>query len=157
MSKKPHAIKFPPDQRRELERFVTHGKQSARAITRARILLLTQDGRPVTEIAQTLGVSRGTIYNVYKRYTQRKARTPLLEVLQEAPRSGRPLKLDTAVEAKVTMIACSEPPAGRARWTLYLIADKLVRLGVTDSISHESVRQMLKKTASSPGSRNSGA
>lgn len=157
MSKKPHAIKLTPDERQELEKFVTRGKQSARAITRARILLLTQDGRPVTEIAQTLGVSRGTIYNVYKRYTQRKARAPLVEVLQEAPRSGRPLTLDTRVEAKVTMIACSMPPVGRTRWTLHLIADKLVSLGVTDTISHESVRQLLKKTASSPGSRNSGA
>jgi transposase len=156
MSKKQRIVTLTPAQRQELERFVTRGKQSARAITRARILLLTQDGRRVPEIAHTLGVSRGTIYNVYNRYQQKPARTPLLEVLQEAPRSGRPLKLDLAVEAKVTMLACSAPPTGRARWTLHLIADKLVSLGVTDSISHESVRQVLKKTASSPGPRNSG-
>jgi len=102
-------------------------------------------------------VSRGTIYNTYKRYRQKEARTPLMDVLQEAPRRGRPLKFESRVEAKVTRIACSEPPAGRARWTLQLIADKLVTLGVTDSISHESARQLLKKPASSPGSRDSGA
>jgi transposase len=94
---------------------------------------------------------------VYKRYKRKKLRTPLVEVLEEEPRSGRPLKLDSRVAAQVTMLACSAPPAGRARWTLHLIADKVVKLGVTDSISHESVRQMLKKIASSPGSRSSGA
>jgi putative transposase len=157
MSQKQNAIKLTSNERQELERFVTCGKKSAREITRARILLLTQDGRQVTEIARTLGVSRGTIYNVYKRYKRKKLRTPLVEVLEEEPRSGRPLKLDSRVAAQVTMLACSAPPAGRARWTLHLIADKVVKLGVTDSISHESVRQMLKKIASSPGSRSSGA
>jgi transposase len=157
MSKKQSVVILTPEERQELERFVTRGKKSAREITRARILLLTQDGRQVTEIARTLGVSRGTIYNMYKRYKRKKLRTPLVEVLAEEPRSGRPLKLDDRVQAKVTLIACSEPPTGRARWTLHLIADKLVTLGVTESISHESVRQMLKKIASSPGSRRSGA
>jgi len=156
MSKKQHGVRLTPAERQELERFVTQGKKSARAITRARILLLTHDGRRVTEIAQTLGVSRGTIYNLYQRYQHKKARPPLLEVLQEAPRSGRPLKFDSRVEAQVTMLACSAPPAGRARWTLHLLADRLVTLGVTDSMSHESARQLLKKTASSPGSRSSG-
>jgi transposase len=157
MSKKQSSVILTEEERQELERFVTRGKKSAREITRARILLLTQDGRQVTEIAQTLGVSRATIYNVYKRYQQQKPRTPLVEVLEEAPRSGRPLKLDSRVQAKVTLIACSQPPTGRARWTLHLIADKLVQVGVTESISHESVRQLLKKIASSPGSRSSGA
>ena len=140
-----------------MERFVTRGKKSARELTRARILLLTQDGRQVSDIARTLGVSRGTIDNVYKRYQRKKPRPPLVELLEEGPRSGRPLKLDSRVQAKVTLIACSEPPTGRARWTLHLIADKLVKLGVTDTISHESVRQLLKKIAPSPGSRTNGA
>jgi putative transposase len=157
MSKKLSAVKLTSDQRHELEMFVTRGKKSAREITRARILLLAQDGRRATDIARTLGVSRGTIYNVCQKYKEKKARTRLAEVLKEEPRSGRPLKLDSRVEATVTMIACSDPPAGRARWTLHLIADKLVRLGVTDAISHESVRQLRKKTTSSRGSRSSGA
>ena len=157
MAKKQSGVSLTPQERQELERFVTRGKKSAREITRARILLLTQEGRPVTEIACTLGVSRATVYNVYKRYLRKKPRAPLVEVLEEEPRSGRPLKLDSRVQAKVTMIACSEPPIGRARWTLHLIADKVVKLGVTESISHESVRQVLKKIASSPGSRSSGA
>jgi putative transposase len=157
MSQKQNAIKLTRAERQELERFVTRGKKSARQITRARILLLTQDGRQVTDIAHTLGVSRGTIYNVYQRYQRKPTRTPLVEVLGDEPRSGRPLKLDSRVAATVTMIACSEPPTGRARWTLHLIADKVVKWGVTESLSHESVRQVLKKTASTPGSQSNGA
>jgi transposase len=146
MPQKNKAITLTPQDQRELEAFVASGKKSAREITRARILLLAQAGRRVIDIARTLGVSRGTIYNVYTRYRQKKARTRLVAVLQDAPRSGRPVTCDSRVEAKVTMIACSDPPAGRGRWTLQLIADKLVQLGVTDSISRERVRQLLKKT-----------
>jgi transposase len=155
MPQKRRAVTLTPAERQELDTFVTRGKKSARAITRARILLLSHEGRRVTDIARLLGVTRRTVYNVWQRY-KTKAQAPLWQVLQEGPRSGRPLKLDSRVAAKVTLLACSAPPAGRARWTLHLIADKVVKLGVTDSISHESVRQLLKKITSSPGSRNSG-
>ncbi len=111
---------------------------------------MAEEGKSDSDSARLLGLSRGTVYNVRKKYAT-KARQPLGEWLQDAPRSGRPLKFDGRVEAKVTMLACSAPPAGRGRWTLHLIADKLVTLGVTDSISHESVRTLLKKTNFSPG------
>jgi putative transposase len=144
------AIKLTRTERGELETFVAHGKRSARAITRARILLLSDEGRKEHDLTELLGVSRGTVYNVRKRY-QQKAHTHILDLLHDEPRSGRPIKLDSRVEAKVTLIACSEPPAGCGRWTLHLIADKLVTLGVTASISHESVRRLLKKTTLSRG------
>jgi putative transposase len=137
-------------ERKALEDFVRHGKKSARAITRARALLLSDEGKKEHEVAKLLGVARGTIYNTRKKYLQ-KGQAPILDLLQEAPRSGRPITLDSRVEAKVTMIACSTPPTGRSRWTLQLIADKLVELAVTESISHESVRRVLKKTNSSRG------
>ena len=156
MPKPQRAVTLTQADHQELQTFVTRGKKSARAITRARILLLGHEGRRVTDIARLLGVTRRTVYNVRDRY-KAKARRPLWQVLQEGPRSGRPLKLDSRVEAQATMLACSAPPAGRARWTLHLLADKLVKLGVTDSISHESVRQLLKKTTSNPGSRSNGA
>lgn len=139
----------------ELEAFVAHGKKSAREINRARVLLLAQEGKGDSDSARLLGLSRGTVYNVCKTYESR-ARRPLREVLQDAPRPGRPIKLDSRVEAQVRMLACSEPPDGCSRWTLQLIADKVVTLGVTDAISHESVRQLLKKTNSNRGSMNSG-
>lgn len=137
-------------ERKTLEDFVGHGKKSARAITRARMLLLLDEGRKEHELTELLGVSRGTVYNIHKKY-QQKGQASILDLLHDAPRSGRPITLDSRVEAKVTMIACSTPPTGRGRWTLQLIADKVVELAVTESISYESVRRMLKKTNSSRG------
>jgi transposase len=144
------------EERTELERFVTQGEKRAREINRARILLLAGEGRGDSDIGRILGLSRGTVYNVRRKY-KTKGPASLREVLKEEPRSGRPIEIDSWVEAKVTMLACAIPPSGRARWTLHLLADKLVKLGVIDSISQESVRQILKKTTSSPGSRNNGA
>jgi Homeodomain-like domain len=83
---------------------------------------------------------------VRKKY-QQKAYEHILDFLQEAPRSGRPIKIDRRVEANVTMLACSDPPEGYGRWTLHMIADRLVQLAVIDTISHESVRRTLKKTS----------
>jgi putative transposase len=137
-------------ERQALEDFVSHGEKSARAITRARILLLMAEGRNEHELTEILGVSRGTVYNVRKKY-QQKGHAAILDLLHDAPRSGRPITLDSRVEAKITMIACSTPPMGRGRWTLQLIADKVVELAVTESISYESVRRVLKKTNSSRG------
>ena len=74
----------------------------------------------------------------------------MLDVLHETPRSGRPIKIDSRVEAKVTMIAGSDPPEGYGRWTLHMIADKLVQLEVIETISHESVRRTLKKNKLKP-------
>lgn len=139
------AVNLTKAERGALETFVAHGKRSARAITRARILLLSDEGRKERELTQLLGVSRGTVYNVRKKY-QQKAHAHIVELLPDEPRGGRPLELDSRVEATVAMIACSAPPAGCGRWTLQLIADKLVQLEVTDSIARESVRRMLKKT-----------
>ena len=150
MPTKPRVVTLTQRERKALEDFVGHGKKSARAITRARILLLFDEGRKEQELTELLGVSRGTVYNVRKKY-QQKGQAPILELLHDAPRSGRPITLDSRVEAKVTMIACSTPPTGRGRWTLQLIADKVVELAVTESISPESVRRVLKKTNSSRG------
>ena len=145
MPRKRLAVRLTAEERDVLEQFVAHGKKSARAINRARILLLLDEERSETDVTTILGVSRGTIYNVRKKYLQ-KADEHILDVLHEAPRSGRPIKIDTRVAAHVTMIACSDPPEEAGRWTLHMIADKLVQLEVIDSISHESVRRTLKKT-----------
>jgi transposase len=151
MSKKPSAIKLTKADRGALEKFVAHGKKSAREITRARLLLLADEGRKERELMESLGVSRGPVSNVRKKY-QTQTYDDIVELLHDAPRSGRPLKLDSRVEAKVTLIACSAPPEGRGRWTLHRIADQLVKLEVTEASSHESVRRRLKQTTSSPGS-----
>ena len=138
MPTKQRVVTLTQRERKALEDFVGHGKKSARAITRARILLLLDEGQKEHKLTELLGVSRGTVYNVRKQY-QQKDHASILALLHEAPRSGRPITLDSRVEAKVTMIACSTPPSGRSRWTLQLIADKVVELAVTESISTGSL------------------
>jgi putative transposase len=145
MPKKSPAVRLTAEERDLVEKFVAHGRKSARAINRARILLLLDEERSEKDVTTLLGVSRGTLHNVRTKYLH-KADEHILDILHEAPRSGRPIKIDTRVEAHVTMIACSDPPEGYSRWTLHMIADKLVQLEVIDTISHESVRRTLKKT-----------
>ena len=113
-------------------------------MNRARILRLSNASMKVNEIAKVLSVSPATRANVRQKY-QQKEHGHILDFLQDAPRSGRPITRDSSVEAKVSMIACSAPPEGCARWTLHLIADRLVQLDVVETISHERVRSLLKK------------
>ena len=144
MSRERIEIELSESDEANLQDFVSCGQKNAREINRARILLLSHAGKRVKEIEQALGVSRATIYNVRHNY-QQQAPADILAFMQDKPRSGRPLKFDSRVEAQASLIACSAPPEGSAHWTLHLIADKLVKLDAVDSISHESVRQLLKK------------
>lgn len=142
-----YPVHLTPQGRKTLEKFVKSGQKSAREITRARILLLVDEGKSDWDIVSLLGVSRPTIHATRQRYYDRSAGKSLLDRLKDTPRSGRAIKLDSRVEAKVAMIACSDPPEGSAHWTLTMIADQLVELEVIDSICHESVRRLLKKTS----------
>jgi putative transposase len=150
MPRKIYHVELTAKERTQLERYVKQGKKSARAITRARILLLSDEAYRDEDIMDTLGISRQTIYHVRKKYHEHKGKN-ILELLQEQPRSGQPVKVDSRMAAHVAMIACSEAPAGAARWTLQLIADRLVELKAVDSICVESVRKALKKPNSTPG------
>lgn len=132
-------------EREALEAFVSSGNKNAREINRARILLLKDAGKKDREIMDLLHTSRPTIWSMHKKYHQ-TAYEDILDLLKDAPRSGRPTQIDARVEANITLIACSDPPEGSARWTLHMIADKVVEMNVTDSLSHESVRSVLKKT-----------
>ena len=147
-----YQVRLSRTQRNRLLALVRKGKESARVITRARVLLLANAGKTDDEIMQTLLVSRQMIHTLRRRF-QREG----LDVLYDKPRPGKPRKLDGKAEARLTAIACSTPPAGHARWSLRLLADELVRLEVVDSISHNAVRETLKKTPSSRGKRSSGA
>lgn len=146
MRKKKHVVHLSRQERHELNTFVSRGKKSAREITRARILLLAEEGKKDQEIVDLLGVSRQTVSGLRKKYSEHSD-APILEVLKDEPRSGRPIKIDTRVEANLTVIACSDPPNGSAHWTLRMMADQLVKLEIIESISHESVRVALKKTS----------
>ena len=144
--------------RKRLQALVHKGVQKARVINRARILLLaderTKDGRKTDgDISKSLGVSLRMVAATREKYF----RFGLQQALAEKPRSGHPPKLSGKGEALLTTIACSDAPEGRTRWTLRLLADKLVELKEVDSIAHETVRRTLKKTSSSRGKRSSGA
>jgi len=142
MTKKQIFIVHLKDEEREkLNRFIRRGKASARSLTRARILLLADEGYSTGEIIDALKTSRTTINRIRKRYCQEG----IFFAIGEKSRGGRPPKIDGTVEAKATLLACSEPPEGRSTWTLKLIADKLVELEVIDSISTMSVQRILKK------------
>jgi hypothetical protein len=91
---------------------------------------------------ETLKVARNTVRQVRSRY----AREDLDAAINERPRSGSPKKFTGRQRAKITAIACSKPPAGQSRWTLRLIADKVVELKMVDDISHQTVKRILKKT-----------
>jgi len=137
----------------QLHQYVQGGHKSARAITRARILLLADAHMGDEEIIDTLGVARKTIYRVRKNYHEHG----LEKVLQEKVRNGAPSKIDGRLEATLTMLACSTPPEGSARWTLRLLTDKLIELKAIEAISMEPVRTMLKKMNSNLGSSSAGA
>jgi transposase len=130
---------------------IKSGINSARVIARARILLLFDrsqgDKRKVAEVAEAVMVSPGTASNVKERYFAEGS----TGALYEKPRPGAKRKVDGEVEAHLIALACSDPPAGYDRWTLRLLADKLVALEVVDSISHVTVGEVLKKTKSSLG------
>ena len=137
-----YSVRLKDDERRELNQYLRRGKSSARSLARARILLLADEGRPDAEIAETLHVSKSTANRIRKRYCE----GGLDFALYEKNRSGAPPKIDNRLEAQLTLLACSEPPEGRSKWTLRLLADKLVELGAVDSLSHMSVHRILKKT-----------
>jgi transposase len=136
--------------RSNLNRLVRAGTHKARAITRARILILSDEspqgisrgmGKTDKEIMGVLGVSGRTVASTRQKYVEEGVEG----ALNEKPRPGRPPKLTGRDEAKLAVIACSEPPEGRARWSVRLLTDKLIELGIVDSISREAVRQYIKK------------
>jgi transposase len=139
-------IRLSPDQRQELKRLIHAGHASARRLTRAHILLQCDESlgpRMKDEaIAKALSCCRGTVRAVRHRFHEEG----LQAALSEKPRPGAVPKVTGEVEAQLVLLACSDPPEGRARWTLRLLAQQLVELGVVDSISHVTVGEHLKKT-----------
>jgi transposase len=146
--------------RRRLEQMTRNGCASAKQILHARILLMSDQHHPAgrwkdVEIAASLGTHVNTIARVRKRFVLWGEEPALNRKLRAEPPT--PPKLDGQDEAHLVAICCSQPPKGRARWTLRLLASELVRRKIVVSICAETVRQALKKTNFSPGARNAGA
>lgn len=152
MPKKKYLVKLDDVERLQLETLLRSGHHRARKLTRARILLKADAGCLDEEIVEALDVGRATVERLRQRYVECG-----LECLHDQPRPGATPKLDDKGEARLIAEACSTPPQGRERWTLELLAERVVALQLTATYSHESVRQVLKKTSSNRGLKNSGA
>ena len=148
-----YIVELSAEERGQLETLIRKGKSSARKQTRARILLKAHAGMPSQEIAQALEVSDEMVY----RTRQRLVEEGLEAALNDRPRPGAKPKLTDKQCAHLIAVACSDAPDGHAHWTLRLLADKAVELGFAESLSHEAVRDVLKKTSSSRGNRSNGA
>ena len=153
MVREKFAVRLTPEERNQLEHIVRAGKGSARVINRARILLKTGEGWSAPKVAQALDVAQGTVLNVKRRF----AESGLDGVLKDRPQAHRYRKMDDRAEGHLIALACSPAPEGHEHWTLRLLADKVVELGLAPSLSHETVRLHLKKTSSSLGRSGSGA
>jgi putative transposase len=153
MARKAQAINLSTNELRSLTTIVKRGATSARVQTRARVLDLLHRQRAPADIAAVLGVGIATVFNIKRRYLAEG----LHAALHDKPRSGQPCRIDGTARAKITALACSTAPAGHARWTLRLLADKAVELGFCESISHSTVQEVLKKTDSSRTVRSRGA
>jgi transposase len=146
MPKKKYLVDLSSDEREELRQLVKRGKHSSRKVTRARILLLASTGSTDEQIVAALGCGINTVERTRRRFVEES-----LECLKERPRRGQARKLTGKQEAHLVAVTCSAPPTGHARWTLRLLADKVVELKFAPSIARETVRQVLKKTNSSRG------
>jgi hypothetical protein len=149
---KKYKVTLTADERQSLHALVAAGKAAAKKLAHARILLKADaapDGPGWTDerIAEAVEVNRTTVEQVRQRFVEQGLEAALVRKKQDRP--SRERKLDGDGEARLIALACSQPPRGRAAWTLRLLADRLVELEVVDAISTETVRQVLKKTNSS--------
>jgi len=138
--KKQH-VELSDTDRAYLEALISKGELSAKVYRRALGLLELDRGQTYTAVSKILKVTIPTLSGWAAKYQESG-----LQVLQDQPREGRPIEIDGEQRAKITALACSEPPEGYARWSLRLLADKAVELEYCEHISHAEVRKILKKT-----------
>ncbi len=149
MNKK-YIVRLEPQEREGLHKLVSKGQGAARKLAHARILLhadVSEAGPGWTDerIAEALGVTTRTVEHVRQRCVEQGLEPALERKKREQPVA--PPILDGAREAKLVAVCCSKPPPGRRRWTLHLLADRLVELRIVESISPDTVRRALKKTS----------
>jgi transposase len=156
---KKYRVTLTAEERQQLQALIAAGKAAAKALAHARILLKADeaDGGPAwpdQQIAEALELSVATVERVRQRLVEQGLEAALRRKPQDRP--SREPTLDGRAEARRIALACSAPPEGRKVWTLQLLADRLVELGVVESVGREAVRQALKKTRSSRGCASSG-
>lgn len=138
--KKQH-LKLTEADERYLKEFISKGQARARVVRRATALLQLNQGATLQAVADTLSAGHWTVSIWRNKYLESG-----LDFLQDRPRAGRPVEIDGEQRAKITALACSDTPEGRAKWSLRLLAEKIVELEFCASISHTEVGKILKKT-----------
>jgi transposase len=152
MARKKYRITLSDEEQQQLTDLTRKGKTKAREFKRAMILLKANEGLNDPQIMAALNVSRPCVERIRKRYVT----GGLDKALHEDPRPGQKRKLDGRGEAHLIAMTCTPVPEGYEHWELRLLADKLVEQGIVESISYETVRQVLKKTNSNPGKSKCG-
>lgn len=147
MTNEKHSVRLIEEERKKLIAIVSKGQNKAVVIQRAHILLKVDEGKTDAEISQLLYVSEQTIRRVRLRFSEEG----LQAALEDKPHAPTGIEVKEEQEARLIALACSEPPAGRARWTLELLVQELLKEGVVTRVSPETVRLLLKKTNSSLG------
>jgi transposase len=145
--KKVYVVDLTKEEKAELSELVGKGEARARKMNRAHILLLANEGRTDKDIAQALHTSPSTVERTRRRFVE----GGLERALNESPRPGGKRKLTGKQEAYLVALACSDPPEGKKRWSMQLLADRLVELEIVEEISDETVRRTLKKGTLSRG------
>jgi transposase len=145
-------IQLSEEERQEVEGFIRRGKANARTLTRAHVLLKAADGWTITRLSETFNISPATVSNIRQRYRE----GGINAVLTDRRQQNRRRALSGAAEAMIVAVACSPVPDGHDHWTVRMIRDKLVEMGVVDHVSHGTVHHALKKMNLSPGSASSG-
>jgi transposase len=139
---KTFTVKLKSKEQKLLKKLISRGTEKARKLKRCHILLMANEQKTDAQITESLHVSMNTVFRIRQRY----ATNGLESALNEQQRSGQPPKFNGKQQAQITAIACSKAPEGRSRWTLRLLADKVVELDIVNSIAHKSVGNILKKT-----------
>jgi transposase len=148
-----YRVELSQAERAELTALLSGGKHAVRKLKRAQILLAADAGASDAQIARSVGVGESTVYRIKRRFVLGN----LEPALSEEPRPGANRKLTGKEEALLVATACSSPPAGRARWTLELLADATVKLTLHESLSRETVRRRLAENDLKPRAGTCGA
>lgn len=156
---KKYTVVLSDEQRAQLSRLCENYRYSVRERTRARILLLSEQGQSDVAIASEIGCHWMTVRNVRVRFCAGQAESntdkpvePVRTLVKRAHQGNRPKRaFDGEAEAKLVALACSAPPDGASRWTLQLLQDRVIQMQIVETVGKETIRQTLKKTASSRG------
>jgi transposase len=145
---KRYVVELTREERDELVELVSKGKAAARKITHARVLLEADESKEApgwtdTQISEAFGIHTNTIHSIRRRFVEDGLSAALVRKKQDRP--SRKRIVDGEVEARLIALRCGQPPPGKGRWNLRLLADRLVELEIVPDISHETVRQALKK------------